>query len=256
MPRTERKRSITGIYHVMLRGINHQNIFEDNEDHRIFLECVAVSKKLSGFKLYAYCLMSNHLHLLIEEGDEPLSTVFRRIGARYVFRYNWKYERTGHLFQDRYRSEPVESDDHFMAVLRYIYQNPVKSGLSADVSNYPWSSYHLLDQEGGLMDNVRLFEIMPLDDIRKFVKEQTDETFLDVKTGRQPAYSDTKAAEILMEICGARNIAQFQLLSLEQQLLAVRRLRERKVPVRQQVRITGLSKGVVEKYHRLSREDV
>jgi REP element-mobilizing transposase RayT len=255
MPRSERKLSSTGIYHVMLRGINQQNIFEDDADRRIFLECVAVSKELSGFRLYAYCLMSNHLHLLIEDGDEPLSIAFRRIGARYVFRYNWKYERNGHLFQDRYKSEPVESDNHFMAVLRYIYQNPVKSGLSTDVSNYPWSSYHLLDQCDGLVDNARLFEIMPLADIRKFVKAQTDETFLDVKIGRRPAYSDKKAAEILTEICGAKNITQFQRLSKENQSLAVRKLKERKVPVRQQTRITGLSKGVVEKYQQANRED-
>jgi REP element-mobilizing transposase RayT len=255
MPRTERRISSTGVYHIMLRGINQQNIFEEDSDFKIFLKCIAESKKLSGFKLYAYCLMSNHVHLLIEEGDEPLGIAFRRIGARYVFRYNWKYERNGHLFQDRYRSEPVENDSYLMNVLRYIYQNPVKSGVCDRIGDYPWSSYQLLDRCDGLVDNARLFEIMPLADIRAFVKVQTEETFMDIKIGRRRRYSDAKAAEILAEICGAKNITHFQRLDSQTQAGAVLRMRRRKVPISQQVRITGLSKGIVEKLLRQHCED-
>ena len=108
MPRTERKKSITGIYHVMLRGINKQQIFEDDEDNGKFLQTICDCKALSGFELYGYCLMGNHAHLLMKEGEESLGQVFRRIGARYVYWYNRKYKRCGHLFQDRFRSETIE----------------------------------------------------------------------------------------------------------------------------------------------------
>ena len=81
--------------------------------------------------------MSNHIHLLLKEGQEPLSTTMKKIGTSYVSYYNWQYNRRGHLFQDRYKSEPVEDDAYFLTVLRYIHQNPLKAGLSDDISSYP-----------------------------------------------------------------------------------------------------------------------
>jgi len=98
MPRVARIKSESGIYHVMLRAINQQTIFKDDEDCMRFLECLAECKKLSGFELYAYCLMENQVHLLIKEASEPLAQIFKRLGARYVYWYNWKYERSGPLF--------------------------------------------------------------------------------------------------------------------------------------------------------------
>ena len=104
MPRKPREKSSTGIYHVILRGINGQVIFEDHEDFEKFLQTIIKYKDVSEYEIYAYCLMSNHVYLLIKEGKEDLGIVFRRIGARYVYWYNWKYNRRGHLFQDRYKS--------------------------------------------------------------------------------------------------------------------------------------------------------
>jgi REP element-mobilizing transposase RayT len=88
MPRGARKKSTTGIYHVVLRGINKQRIFEDSQDYRKFLETIKTNKDKSGYTLYAYCLMSNHIHLLIKEGTEFLGNTFRRIGASFVYWYN------------------------------------------------------------------------------------------------------------------------------------------------------------------------
>ena len=85
--------------------------------------------------------MNNHIHLLIKEGQEELGTVFRRIGAKYVYWYNRKYSRRGHLFQDRYKSEVVEDDGYLLTVLRYIHQNPLKAGIVKNIEQYPWSSY-------------------------------------------------------------------------------------------------------------------
>ena len=98
-------------------------------------------KKISGFRLYAFVLMSNHVHLLIEPADESLDMIFRRIGTRYAGWYNHKYQRIGHLFQDRFRSENVETGLYFMAVLRYIIQNPMKAGIESRPGSYRWSSF-------------------------------------------------------------------------------------------------------------------
>ena len=127
MPRQPRRKSESGIYHIMLRGINQQTIFEDDADYRRFLDTLEKYKAVSGYTVFAYCLMSNHVHLLLKVADEDLDMIMKRIGGSYVFWYNWKYSRRGHLFQDRFKSEPVETDPYFLAVLRYIHQNPVKA---------------------------------------------------------------------------------------------------------------------------------
>jgi len=88
MPRGARKKSNSGVYHVVARGINEQRIFEDEEDYLVFLEKIRKYKKISGYKVFAYCLMSNHIHLLMKEENESLSMAFRRIGASYFYWYN------------------------------------------------------------------------------------------------------------------------------------------------------------------------
>ena len=113
----------------MLRGINQQVIFEDNEDYVKFIEVLCKYKAVSGYKVFAYCLMTNHIHILLKEENEPIELIIKRVGGSYAYWYNWKYYRKGHLFQDRYRSEPVENDSYFLTVLRYIHQNPVKANI-------------------------------------------------------------------------------------------------------------------------------
>ena len=138
MPRQARQASGTGIYHVMMRGINHQNIFEEQEDYYQFLntlDMMALSYEPDGtpsgrnYFLYAYCLMSNHIHLLIHEREDTIGMAIKRIASSYVYYYNHKYSRDGHLFRERYKSEPVNdiiedaskgrpSDDQVMMLIK------------------------------------------------------------------------------------------------------------------------------------------
>lgn len=140
MPRKARERSKTGIYHIVVRGINKQEIFHDEEDIIRYLETLKKVKEISGCQILGYCLMGNHIHLLIKEEKESISTVMKRLGTSYARWYNWKYERSGHVFQDRYRSECVEDDRYLMVVIRYIHQNPVKAGIVEKIGDYRWSS--------------------------------------------------------------------------------------------------------------------
>ena len=94
----------------MLRGINRQSIFEDDEDRFQFMTVLTRYRELSDFRLHAFVLMSNHVHLLIEPAGESLDRIFKRIGTSYAVWFNRKYERAGHLFQDRFRSEAVGTD--------------------------------------------------------------------------------------------------------------------------------------------------
>jgi putative transposase len=150
MPRMGRKKSLSGVYHIMLRGINRQTIFEDDEDKFKFLEVLKKYKAISQYQIYSYCLMDNHVHLLVRETEEPLSEAIKRISSSYVFWYNLKYERVGHLFQERYKSECVESTRYFLTVLRYIHQNPLKAGLAKGVWECKWTSIHEYVREDGL----------------------------------------------------------------------------------------------------------
>ena len=170
MPRIARVKSKSGIYHIMIRGINRQSIFSDEEDNEKFIEVLHECKEISGYELYAYCLMENHLHLLIKVINEPLEQIFKRIGARYAFYYNWKYKRSGHLFQDRYKSEPVENDSYILTVMRYIHQNPIKAEIAKDIAKYRWSSYNDYMNKSGITKTEFIYKIF--DDDEQKAREQ------------------------------------------------------------------------------------
>ena len=93
MPRQAWKRSKTGIYHIMIRGINRQMIFQEDDDYVKFFESLRRVKEKSRFRIYGYCLMGNHVHLLLHEGEESISLVMQRICSSFVYWYNWKYDR-------------------------------------------------------------------------------------------------------------------------------------------------------------------
>ncbi|MGJ9459979.1 transposase [Oceanobacillus sp. CF4.6] len=104
MARKPRKKSYSGIYHIMLRGVNRQTIFEDDEDKSRLLKTIERFKEKDKFLVYSYCLMDNHIHLLIKEKEETVSTFIQKISASYVYWYNNKYERCGHLFLENLAS--------------------------------------------------------------------------------------------------------------------------------------------------------
>ena len=181
MPRQARKKSNTGIYHIMLRGVNQQQIFEDQEDCDKFLQVLKDCKAISGFKLFAYCLMGNHIHILLQENNEPIELLMKRIATRFVYWYNIKYQRAGHLFQDRFKSEPVEDDAYFLTVLRYIHQNPVKAGICKNISAYENSSYNEFFKSSDLIDSDFVFGIIAKKDFASFNNEKVFDACLDVE---------------------------------------------------------------------------
>jgi REP element-mobilizing transposase RayT len=152
MTRSARQISETGVYHVVFRGVNHCHLFEQDSDYIHFLEIVESAKARQAFDVYAYCLMSNHVHLLLRE-DNPydLPQIMRRILAPYAGWFNRAYKRSGALIANRYTSEPVTTDSYLLTVLRYIHQNPVVAGMVKAPDNYRWSSYHdYLGDEGSM----------------------------------------------------------------------------------------------------------
>jgi putative transposase len=141
MPRKQRLKSKTGYYHIMCRGNERRNIFGDEQDKVRFIDTLCEKQRENTFGLHAFCLMDNHFHLMISEGNDDIAKSMKRITVSYVYYFNKKYGRVGHLFQDRFKSEIVEDDAYVMALARYIHQNPVKAGMVTTVEDYQWSSY-------------------------------------------------------------------------------------------------------------------
>lgn len=143
MPRSARMHSESGIYHVMLRGNERKEIFLEEENKQRFVDILLEKRKMSNFSLYAYCIMDNHVHLIINTRDEPLSTVIKRIGTSYAYYYNKKNKRVGHVFQDRFKSENIENDAYLVSAVRYIHNNPVKASMCLSAKDYKWCSMNL-----------------------------------------------------------------------------------------------------------------
>ena len=167
MPRKARKLSSTKIYHVMIRGNRKQDIFLEDEDRFKFIKILKKVKQKGEYELYAFCLMSNHVHLLIKEKNEQLSRIMKRINISYVNYFNQKYQQIGHFFQDRYKSEPIESENYLLAVLSYIHNNPLNAFIVKNLEEYPWSSYCIYteksSQQAFLIEREDIFSLFSSD---------------------------------------------------------------------------------------------
>ncbi len=142
MSRPPRVLSKTGLYHILFRGINKQDLFEENADFQKLLEIIKDVKKEKQFKLHAYCLMTNHVHLFIQERETgDIKKIMHKILTKYVGWFNYKYMRSGSLIGNRYKSEPIENEEYYLTLMRYIHQNPIRARIAENIEDYSWSSY-------------------------------------------------------------------------------------------------------------------
>ncbi|MRX72829.1 transposase [Bacillus lacus] len=251
MPRKARKKSLTGVYHIVFRGINRQTIFEDETDKHRFLETLAKYKVISGIELYAYCLMDNHVHLLVKETDESVSVFMKKLSSSYVYWYNLKYERCGHLFQGRFNSENVEDNLYFMTVLRYIHQNPLKAGVVRSVWDSKWTSAHEYIRKAVIVDidrGLSLFSSERKAALRQYVvymEEENDEECLDYN--ETVKLSDDKVREYLQTL-GVKSSSNLQQMSRKERDGVLAQVKKHQgTSIRQLSRITGISKSVIDR---------
>lgn len=162
MARPYRLQAEDCLYHITSRGDDRKKIFLNETDRRKFLEYLLSAKEKFKFYLYAYCLMGNHYHLLLETTQANISGVMQSINASYTTYYNIKRKHCGHLFQGRYKSIIVDADTYFLEITRYIHLNPVKARIVKSPEEYPWSSYKgYLNKKGdGVIDKDRIKKII------------------------------------------------------------------------------------------------
>ncbi|KFD41943.1 transposase [Peptococcaceae bacterium SCADC1_2_3] len=250
MPRKARKKSESEIYHIIMRGINRQSIFEDEEDYVKFIQVIQKYKMQSGYKIYAYCLMGNHVHLLLKTGIEPLEQVMRRICGSYVYWYNWKYQRIGNLFQDRFKSEPVENESYFVIVQRYIHQNPLKARLVGSIEQYKWSSFKEYINKTKFVDADYLLKLFNNDreeaikGFYQFNNEVNDDVCLDIE--EKYRITDEEARNIIKKVCKVQNTPDLQKSDILKRNMYLKELKEEHgLSIRQIERLTGINRGIV-----------
>jgi len=173
-----------------MRGIKRQCIFEDEADKHKLIETFARYKEINYYRLFAYCLMDNHIHILLKEQKEPIAMIMKRISSSYVLRFNRKYGRCGHLFQERFKSEAVDTNGYFLTVLRYIHQNPLKAKLVKDISEYKWNSYWEYTGRNDVIDReyvLTMFSNTFIESIKLFDKcsrENNNDSCLEIEEGK------------------------------------------------------------------------
>lgn len=141
MPRSRRIEFSGAIYHVTARGVNRRALFSDERDRQRFLQLFARETERQLWRCHAFCLMTNHYHILLETRGANLSRGMQQLNGEYGRWFNHQHERVGHLFQGRYHAVLVRSDAHLLELCRYIVLNPVRASMVASADAWPWSSY-------------------------------------------------------------------------------------------------------------------
>jgi len=144
------------VYHALNRGNNGADVFADDDDYQAFLDSIARTKERYPFRLFGYCLMTNHFHLLLQPGKgQSISRIIQSLTVAHTWHYHKSHSTSGHVWQGRFRSPAIQKDGHLLAVLRYIEANPFRAKLVADLRDYRWSSYrqHGLGEVDPLLDD-------------------------------------------------------------------------------------------------------
>ena len=272
MPRCARRVAESGYYHVMLRGNGKQVIFYDDLDRREFLRALGDAAVSGGLSLVAWCLMNNHVHLLLIDEEGHLSQAVHDLATRYAGYLNRRTGHVGSVFDGRFRSVPVESDEQLLAAVLYIHENPVKAGIWPGL-DYPWSSYreYVCAREvedalptDALPADARLTDVR-LTDVRHVLDlVGGPDAFAQISTeGRSSGYYFRIGARVPDEdVAEAARAAIYpldpaELKSLEgparnQALLA---MRDEGLSVRQMERLTGIGRYAIEKGVLLARRE-
>lgn len=166
MPRRPRI-DLAGFHHVINRGVARSDIYLCNEDKGKFLEILCKACRVYKVNLHDYCLMDNHYHLLVELTDENLSLFMRQINSNYAIYFNKKYKRSGHLWQGRYKSYYIISDDYLFSLYRYIEHNPIEAKMSEHLGEYKFTLLATL-----LQNDLDIIECAKHSQLIELIKEE------------------------------------------------------------------------------------
>lgn len=255
MPRTSRNFGEKKIEHIIIRGVNKQNIFLDCQDKRKFTKEIINTKEKYKYELYAYVIMPNHVHMQICHKDADLSIIMNSLQTRYASYFNKKYERVGHLYQDRYFNKTIENDEYFKKCIRYIHKNPEKAFISSR-DTYEWSSYSAYINKDKSLVDIDVFlqmlsekETEALEKFKKIHRGDEEDKFLDyIEYELQRKLTDEQLKEAIEEKIKIKNIQQLQRYnSKEIEKIFKDIVKIKYISVNQLSRVTGINRRIFDK---------
>lgn len=242
MPRTSREYSESGYYHVVLRGNGKQLIFEDDSDRLVFLKQLKAKSATDGVRIIAWCLMSNHVHLLVDDPKDSLSHFMHAISTAYARYFNEKSGHVGSVFQGRFTSVPITSDGQLLQAVRYIHDNPAKAGVgSADA--YRWSSYGEYLSCAGVADTETVRDMVG--GVEGFLRFSEDGRFDSCCYRTTKRVSDEDSLEVARYTLGDMDPAKLKEMGKMQRNEALRSLRAAGITVKQLERLTGIGHNTI-----------
>ena len=209
MSRTARKKSSLGIHHILVQGPRGETIFREEECKNRYLEVLQRYHAQGKVKVYAYCVLDNAVHMLIEEAEDTISIFMRRIGVAYVRWYNHNMEHQGTLFRERYSSRPIENDVECMKTIRYIHQLPVREGLTNRMSAYKWSSYNEYLMNNYRVDREPLLGQLGDWNYERYMRNNWEGAYLQEKRPRYQK-TDDEALELILRRLNGKKIIELQ----------------------------------------------
>ena len=241
MARGSRKISAYGYYHVMIRGVNRQDVFLDDIDRKRFIDTMKRFHKETGVDIIVYCLMSNHVHILAL-APENLDVFMKKLSSSYVYYFNHKYGRIGHLFHDRYKSEVIESDSYLLTAARYVLQNPRKAKI-CETMDYKWSSWNDVISLSGFTKPRILYDLAEGDfALLDYLASNNEDICLDIEV--RPPVSDSDALKEIHRILGGIDPKSLSRLSLEKRNSFLSKMKDANISAKQIEDLTGISRNV------------
>jgi len=184
------------LYHIINRGNARSEVFHEEKDYRFYIDLLKKYSNTHNFNIYHWVLMPNHYHLLIEiEKPENLSKVMAGLTRSYVYYYHKKYQTSGHLWQGRFKSQPIQKELYLLTCGRYIERNPVKAGIVKKAEDYPYSSaaYYVYGSDDSLTTEDPIFEDLSNDPLKR--REKYREFLLDFNTEEDLIFSNLETPQ-------------------------------------------------------------
>ena len=252
MPRKPRQYSNSGYLHVIVRGNGKQILFEESGDYRFYVTLLERYSCDEDITVVAYCLMENHVHLLLHDKARRTSSFMKKLDVSYAGFFNSKYERVGHVFQDRFQSRPVESDQYLLTLYRYILRNPLESGVCHSLG-YAWSSYLPEKDPSSFVDAAIIRSLLPDEtQYETFLQTEDNTAFSDEGIGLCDSHAmrpmnDETAKDLICRLAPGGDGLEIKALSREKRNAVLRELKEAHMSIRQIERLTGISRGIIQK---------
>lgn len=254
MARKARIYSQSGCYHIVIKGVGNQILFEDDNDCRKFLFYLKKFKKQMDVKIIGFCLMENHVHLILKTEGKLVSRFMQKLEISYAYYFNVKYQREGPVFNGRFKSEPIEDDIYMLTAFRYVVRNPEKAGI-CKFSEYTWSSFpeFYATNASGKIVSVTDIDIISSffgneSNFIRFLNNTSDKDhFIDLKKKLFFHMDDETAKEFVHTKLNLKTAVLIKGFERKKRNNFIEKMRMAGMSIRQIERLSGVGRGIIQR---------